>query len=79
MNSLSLELVRAQNLRHAQGPVPSPCISVCLLNEHNGRCEGCHRNLAEIGRWSGMDDDEKRAVWRHLEERLQQASASTAP
>jgi len=79
MNSLSLDVVRAQNLRHAQGPVPSPCISVCLLNEQNGRCEGCHRNLAEIGRWSVMDDDEKRAVWKRIEDRLQPVNGSMAP
>jgi len=38
--------------------VLSPCIGVCSLDA-DGLCEGCHRNTAEIARWSQMGDDER--------------------
>lgn len=49
--------------------VPSPCISVCRMNPVSGLCEGCQRTIDEIAAWSRMDDPEKRAVWRMIEER----------
>jgi len=49
--------------------VPSPCISVCRLDEVQGRCVGCHRTLAEIGAWSRLDDEAKRQVWQAIEQR----------
>ena len=50
-------------------PVPSPCTSVCRMDERTGWCEGCGRTLDEIAAWSTMSDDEKRAVWTALDER----------
>ena len=41
------------------------------MNPRNGLCEGCLRTIDEIAAWSRMDDDEKRAVWRLLDERRQ--------
>jgi predicted Fe-S protein YdhL (DUF1289 family) len=38
--------------------VLSPCIGVCAL-DGAGVCEGCHRSVAEIARWSQMSDDER--------------------
>jgi len=38
--------------------VLSPCIGVCSLDA-SGLCEGCHRSVAEIARWSQMGDDER--------------------
>jgi uncharacterized protein len=43
---------------------PSPCINVCTL-DGQGRCVGCLRTGAEIGRWVAMSADEQ---WRLLEE-----------
>ena len=51
--------------------VPSPCISVCRLDEAAGRCVGCHRTLAEIGAWSRLSDDERLQVWAAIEQRQQ--------
>jgi predicted Fe-S protein YdhL (DUF1289 family) len=48
---------------------PSPCISVCRLDETIGRCVGCHRTLAEIGAWSRLDDEAKLQVWQAIEQR----------
>ena len=44
------------------GQVPSPCVSVCRMDEATGWCEGCMRTLDEIAAWSLLDDDDKRAV-----------------
>jgi predicted Fe-S protein YdhL (DUF1289 family) len=41
---------------------PSPCINVCTL-DGQGRCVGCLRTGAEIGRWLAMSADEQ---WRLL-------------
>ena len=51
-------------------PCPSPCINVCRMNDATGLCEGCLRTLDEIALWSVLDDDDKRAVWALLPERL---------
>ncbi len=55
--------------------VPSPCISVCRMNEGTGWCDGCFRTLDEIADWAAMDRSEKRVVWDSLGRR---ALASTS-
>ncbi len=40
------------------------------MNEPSGLCAGCGRTLDEIALWSVLDDDDKRAVWALLPERL---------
>jgi predicted Fe-S protein YdhL (DUF1289 family) len=49
--------------------VPSPCISVCELDEQRSRCKGCHRTLDELRAWGAMTDDEKLVVWASIEAR----------
>lgn len=49
--------------------VPSPCISICAIDQVTGLCAGCLRTLDEIAVWSVLDDNEKRAVWAELDER----------
>ncbi|MEZ5605610.1 MAG: DUF1289 domain-containing protein [Burkholderiaceae bacterium] len=49
--------------------MPSPCIRVCRISAVTGWCEGCQRRLEEIGRWSGMSEDDKRSVWRRIHAR----------
>lgn len=41
--------------------VASPCVKVCKLDGH-GFCLGCFRSLAEIARWSNLDEIEKSRV-----------------
>ena len=53
----------------AEGPVPSPCISVCRMDAATGLCEGCLRTLDEIVDWGMAADDEKRVVWERLVDR----------
>lgn len=64
-------------------PVPSPCIDVCRMDEATGWCVGCLRTLDEIALWSALDDDDRRQVWRDLEQRRaalpQRVAAAPAP
>jgi uncharacterized protein len=53
----------------SSAPVPSPCISVCRMDEATGWCSGCLRTLDEIAWWSQLDDEDKRAVWAQLQQR----------
>jgi predicted Fe-S protein YdhL (DUF1289 family) len=48
------------------GPVPSPCNSICTIDQVTGFCAGCFRTLDEVAVWSVLDDREKRAVWAAL-------------
>ena len=63
------------------GPT-SPCINVCVLDEHNC-CKGCRRTVTEIARWSRLSADEQWAVIARIErvradERATTAAASAA-
>jgi predicted Fe-S protein YdhL (DUF1289 family) len=51
------------------GTVPSPCTSVCTIDQVTGYCAGCFRTLDEIAMWSVLDDADKRAVWSELRSR----------
>ncbi len=53
--------------------IPSPCVSVCRMDEPSGWCEGCLRTLDEIAAWASMDDRAKRAVWKLLPQRREQS------
>ena len=59
------------------GPT-SPCINVCVLDEHD-RCRGCRRSLHEIARWGRMTADEQWAVIARIEQvRAAEGRAATA-
>ena len=63
--------------------VASPCKNICVMHEPSGHCIGCGRTLDEISLWSVLDDDDKRAVWALLPERMERlpadATSSAAP
>ncbi|MGF6391807.1 DUF1289 domain-containing protein [Pseudomonas plecoglossicida] len=46
--------------------VPSPCISVCRLDEHKV-CTGCHRHVEHIREWRSADDERRRQICREAE------------
>lgn len=50
-------------------PPPSPCISLCKMDQDSGLCQGCLRTIDEIIQWSTADDDFKRAVWVDIRRR----------
>jgi len=62
----------------APNGVPSPCISVCAIDEATGLCAGCLRTLDEIAAWSVLDDAERRDVWERIGVRRATARARAA-
>lgn len=46
----------------AAGEVPSPCVSLCTLDEARTLCRGCGRTVDEITRWREMGAVERGAV-----------------
>jgi len=59
--------------------VPSPCKNICVMDPTSGHCVGCGRTLDEIALWSVLDDDDKRAVWALLPERIARLPGDSAP
>jgi len=49
-------------------PVASPCVHVCALDDED-ICIGCQRTVAEITRWSLMENSERREVLMQCHER----------
>jgi predicted Fe-S protein YdhL (DUF1289 family) len=49
--------------------LPSPCISVCRMDEASGFCVGCMRTLDEIAGWGMLDNRAKREIWMEIEMR----------
>jgi predicted Fe-S protein YdhL (DUF1289 family) len=60
----------AQVLAEPVPHVPSPCLSVCVMDLQTDMCAGCWRTLEEIGAWSRMPDETKRQVWQRIQQRL---------
>ena len=56
----------AQSIDHR---VPSPCISVCRMDDRSGLCLGCFRTLDEIVQWGSSGDADKRVVWQRITQR----------
>ena len=46
--------------------MPSPCISVCVLDADGVLCTGCFRTLDEIAAWGTLDADAKRRILAEL-------------
>ena len=59
-----------QVLTQPQPHVPSPCLSVCVMDPQTEVCAGCWRSLEEIGVWSRISDEAKRQVWQRIQQRL---------
>jgi len=58
--------------------IPSPCISVCQIDDATGRCMGCHRSMGEIRDWPILSAQEKIAVLARLAAR-KAAQAGSPP
>jgi len=56
--------------------VPSPCITVCQVDNATGCCIGCFRSIDEIREWPILSADDKRAVLARIAERKAAAGAS---
>jgi uncharacterized protein len=53
---------RAERLRLLASGPPSPCISVCQMDDVTGWCLGCKRTIDEIREWMIMPPDERQRV-----------------
>jgi uncharacterized protein len=62
---------RAAEVRALARDLPSPCVSICRVDEASGFCVGCLRTIDEIAHWSRSDDAGKRRIWRAIELRAQ--------
>ena len=72
MNDVLINL-RDARARHPGPGVPSPCVSICELNERDSSCKGCYRTLQEIAQWGGLSDADKLAIWARIEARQRPA------
>jgi predicted Fe-S protein YdhL (DUF1289 family) len=50
-------------------PVPSPCVSICVIDPPTGLCAGCYRTLDEIAGWIDFSAEERRRLLAALPER----------
>ncbi|RYF17078.1 MAG: DUF1289 domain-containing protein [Comamonadaceae bacterium] len=73
MNSAAQLLLEKAEVLDAEGPVPSPCISICRMDPDTELCVGCFRTLDEIAAWGMAGEDDRRALWKILAERARQA------
>jgi predicted Fe-S protein YdhL (DUF1289 family) len=46
--------------------VESPCIKICVIQPESRLCTGCWRSIDEIGAWSKMSPEVRRAVMEEL-------------
>jgi predicted Fe-S protein YdhL (DUF1289 family) len=49
--------------------IESPCIKICVIHPEERLCTGCLRSLEEIGGWSRMTHEERRAIMDDLPSR----------
>ena len=60
---------RAERLRNLRAGPPSPCVSVCTIDDQTGFCLGCARTLDEIRDWLIMTPEQKHELLAVLNER----------
>lgn len=58
--------------------VPSPCISLCRLDEQKV-CLGCFRHVEDIREWRSADDNRRRQIRASADQRRVAADADQAP
>jgi predicted Fe-S protein YdhL (DUF1289 family) len=44
----------------------TPCVSICVMSQETGLCEGCARTIEEIVSWSRMTAAERRRIMAEL-------------
>jgi uncharacterized protein len=58
--------------------VPSPCVSICVIDPPTGLCAGCFRTLDEIAGWIDLSVEERRTLLAALPERRSREGAAIA-
>ncbi len=49
--------------------IDSPCVKICVIHPETRLCTGCLRSIDEIGAWSQMTPDTRRAIMAELPDR----------
>jgi uncharacterized protein len=52
--------------------VESPCVKLCVVHPEARLCVGCYRSIDEIGAWSRMSPEARRAIMAELPDRAKQ-------
>jgi predicted Fe-S protein YdhL (DUF1289 family) len=52
-----------------RGEIDSPCIKICIIHPESRLCTGCLRSIDEIGTWSQLTPEVRRAVMNDLPNR----------
>jgi predicted Fe-S protein YdhL (DUF1289 family) len=73
---LDRERRRAERQRLLASGPPSPCVSICRLDDKTGLCVGCLRNIDEIRDWMIMLPAERQEVLRRIDERRRSVDSS---
>jgi len=68
---LARERRRAERRQLLSSGPPSPCVSICRLDERTGYCVGCFRDIDEIRDWMIMPPEERQTALRRIDERRQ--------
>ena len=58
----------------SRSEVESPCVKICVVHPAARICTGCLRTIDEIGAWSRMTPEARRAVMAELPSRAGQIS-----
>ena len=75
----ALTVAHALAVQAMDGDVPSPCVSVCRMDELREFCVGCSRTLEELRQWRTMGNGEKKAVWTLIAQRIATEPHSVKP
>jgi len=60
---------QSQNLIWKRNEIDSPCVNICVIHPRAGICAGCYRTVEEIGAWSQMAPETRRAIMAELPSR----------
>lgn len=60
---------RSDDIVWKRREIQSPCVRICVVHPETRLCIGCARSLEEIGRWSRMSSEERRAIMAELPDR----------
>ncbi len=52
--------------------IESPCVKICVVHPESRLCTGCLRSMDEIGAWSKMSTEARRAIMAELPSRAGQ-------
>ena len=58
----------------SRAEIESPCVKVCVVHPETRLCVGCKRTIDEIGGWSRMAPEARRAVMEDLPNRVARPS-----